>query len=148
MAKGPSKTPKGGATAAKGGAKGAAKGATKGAAKGKGKADADVEEDKKPKVANHVKVRHILCEKQSKILEALAAIREGGEAFNKVAERLSEDKAKAGGSLGWQVRGSMVGAFQDVAFALPNSTCAAPIMNSTPLKTKHGYHLIMVEDRK
>jgi peptidyl-prolyl cis-trans isomerase NIMA-interacting 4 len=44
-------------------------------------------------------------------------------------------------------RGSMVGAFQDAAFALTPSTLDKPKV--TPLvKTNHGYHIIMVEGRR
>jgi NIMA-interacting peptidyl-prolyl cis-trans isomerase 4 len=81
-------------------------------------------------------------------MEALAKITEENMRFDKVAELYSEDKAKAGGSLGWMVRGSMVGPFQDAAFALQPSTCDKPILTNPPVKTKHGYHLIMVEGRK
>ena len=42
----------------------------------------------------------------------------------------------------------MVGAFQEAAFALPNSTCAKPVYTDPPVKTKHGYHIILVEDKK
>ena len=62
-----------------------------------------------------VKVRHILCSKQSKALEAIARLA-NGEKFNVVAQEMSEDKAKSGGDLGWQVRGQMVGPFQEAAF--------------------------------
>ena len=92
-----------------------------------------------------MKVRHILCEKQSKSLEALAELQKGLK-FNEVATKFSEDKARSGGDLGWMVRGSMVGAFQDAAFALSNSTTANP--NYVQVKTKFGYHIIMVEDKK
>ncbi|RPD61474.1 FKBP-like protein [Lentinus tigrinus ALCF2SS1-6] len=98
------------------------------------------------KAATSVNVRHILCEKQSKALEALQKIQEG-QRFDKVAQEYSEDKAKAGGSLGWQVRGSMVGAFQDAAFALQPSTVDKPIL-SPLVKTQFGYHIIMVEGRR
>ncbi|RDX43114.1 FKBP-like protein [Lentinus brumalis] len=98
------------------------------------------------KAATAVNVRHILCEKQSKALEALQKIQEG-QRFDKVAQEYSEDKAKAGGSLGWQVRGSMVGAFQDAAFALQPSTVDKPIL-SPLVKTQFGYHIIMVEGRR
>lgn len=42
-----------------------------------------------------VKVRHILCEKQSKALEAIERLK-AGEKFNEVASRYSEDKARSG----------------------------------------------------
>jgi len=38
-----------------------------------------------------------------------------GQRFDKVAQEYSEDKAKAGGDLGWMARGSMVGPFQEAA---------------------------------
>jgi len=121
--------------------------------KGKAKAkDADDGEEKQPKgkgalkAATAVNVRHILCEKHSKATEALQKIQEG-QSFNKVAQEYSEDKAKAGGSLGWMTRGSMVGPFQDAAFALTPSTVDKPIL-SPLVKTNFGYHIIMVEGRR
>lgn len=81
---------------------------------------------KEKKGGNAVKVRHILCEKQSKILEALEKIK-AGQKFPDVAAAYSEDKARQGGDLGWQIRGAMVGPFQDAAFALPISTVASPV---------------------
>ncbi|KAH8555975.1 FKBP-like protein [Umbelopsis sp. PMI_123] len=130
-----------------------AKGKQQGSAggkKGKGGGDDDSSGGKggKLKAATSVKVRHILCEKHSKAMEALAKIKEDNMRFDKVAELYSEDKAKAGGSLGWMVRGSMVGPFQDAAFALQPSTCDKPVLTDPPVKTVHGYHIIMVEDRK
>lgn len=41
------------------------------------------------------KVRHILCEKQSKALEAIERLKLG-EKFNEVATKFSEDKARQG----------------------------------------------------
>ncbi|KAF9234266.1 hypothetical protein BU15DRAFT_52867 [Melanogaster broomeanus] len=98
------------------------------------------------KAATAINVRHILCEKHSKASEALEKI-QGGQRFDKVAQECSEDKAKAGGSLGWMTRGSMVGAFQEAAFALPPSTVDKPIISSL-VKTNFGYHIIMVEGRR
>ncbi|KXS13629.1 FKBP-like protein [Gonapodya prolifera JEL478] len=123
----------------------------KGGAKGKAKA-APADEDasgskEKLKPANSVKVRHILCEKHSKVMEAMEQLK-AGVSFDKVAESFSEDKAKAGGALGFMNRGSMVGPFQDAAFQLKPSTVSKPIYTDPPVKTVHGYHIIMVEDRK
>nr|CAH8828965.1 unnamed protein product [Trichobilharzia regenti] len=102
---------------------------------------------KQSKTANAVKVRHILCEKQSKCLEALEQLK-NGKRFNQVAEMYSEDKARSGGDLGWMSRGSMVGAFQDAAFALPVSTLENPKYTDPPVKTQFGYHIIMVEGKR
>ncbi|CAH0381030.1 unnamed protein product [Bemisia tabaci] len=102
---------------------------------------------KEKKGGNAVKVRHILCEKQSKSLEALEKLKNGGK-FPEIAAQYSEDKARSGGDLGWMTRGSMVGAFQDAAFALPVSTVANPVYTDPPVKTKFGYHIIMVEGKK
>ena len=52
------------------------------------------------------------------------------------------------GFLGWMTRGSMVGPFQDAAFALPVSNLQNPVYTDPPIKTKFGYHIIMVEDKK
>lgn len=78
---------------------------------------------KEKKGGNAVKVRHILCEKQGnkllslfvshkishicslgKILEALEKLK-AGQKFPDVATAYSEDKARQGGDLGWQIRG-------------------------------------------
>jgi NIMA-interacting peptidyl-prolyl cis-trans isomerase 4 len=113
----------------------------------KGGVDAKGKDVKKPKDTSgasgytKVKVRHILCEKLAKIVEAQSKIGEGMP-FPEVAKAFSEDKAKSGGDLGWMQRGSMVGPFQDAAFALPKGG-----MTPQPVKTAFGYHIILVEDK-
>uniref|UniRef100_UPI00358FAF04 peptidyl-prolyl cis-trans isomerase NIMA-interacting 4 n=1 Tax=Myxine glutinosa TaxID=7769 RepID=UPI00358FAF04 len=124
----------------------------KGAAKGgksAGKTDGEGEKKREgPKGGgSSVKVRHILCEKQSRILEAMEKLR-AGERFSDVASKFSEDKARQGGDLGWMARGSMVGPFQEAAFSLPVSTQTSPVYTDPPVKTKFGYHIIMVEGKK
>ncbi|XP_029853165.1 peptidyl-prolyl cis-trans isomerase NIMA-interacting 4 [Aquila chrysaetos chrysaetos] len=94
-----------------------------------------------------VKVRHILCEKQGKAMEAMEKLK-SGQRFSEVASQYSEDKARQGGDLGWMTRGSMVGPFQEAAFALPVSSMDKPVYTDPPVKTKFGYHIIMVEGRK
>ena len=79
--------------------------------------------------------------------EALAkvqAIRKrlaGGEDFEKVAKAESDDTGSgaAGGDLGMFKRGSMVPAFEEVAFNQPLGEL------SEPVKTQFGYHLIKTE---
>ncbi|XP_075984426.1 peptidyl-prolyl cis-trans isomerase NIMA-interacting 4 [Anticarsia gemmatalis] len=120
-----------------------------GSAKGGGKSGGDAKESaaKEKKGGTAVKVRHILCEKQSKCLEALEKLK-AGQKFPDVAAAYSEDKARSGGDLGWMTRGSMVGPFQDAAFALPISSVTNPVYTDPPIKTKFGYHIIMVEGKK
>jgi parvulin-like peptidyl-prolyl isomerase len=70
----------------------------------------------------------------------------------KVCHKPSSDRRvlsmyAAGGSLGWMTRGSMVGPFQDAAFALTPSTVDKPNISSL-VKTNFGYHIIMVEGRR
>merc|ERR1719381_103125 len=128
-----------GGKSAKGGKGGKGDGGEKGAAGG-APAKKDI------KGGTSVKVRHILCEKHSKVMEALEQLN-AGKKFNEVATQYSEDKAKQGGDLGWMTRGSMVGPFQDAAFALSPSTIDKP-MFTQPVKTQHGYHIIMIEGKK
>ena len=47
-----------------------------------------------------------------------------------------------------QTRGSMVGPFQEAAFALPVSSLGNPTYTNPPVKTQFGYHIIMVEGKK
>ncbi|XP_013148709.1 PREDICTED: peptidyl-prolyl cis-trans isomerase NIMA-interacting 4 [Papilio polytes] len=114
---------------------------------GKSGGDAKESAAKEKKGGTAVKVRHILCEKQSKCLEALEKLK-AGQKFPDVAAAYSEDKARQGGDLGWMTRGSMVGPFQDAAFALPISSITNPVYTDPPIKTKFGYHIIMVEGKK
>ncbi|NXH23001.1 PIN4 isomerase, partial [Bucco capensis] len=97
--------------------------------------------------ANAGVVRHILCEKHGKAMEAMEKLKSGVR-FSEVASQYSEDKARQGGDLGWMTRGSMVGPFQEAAFALPVSSMDKPVYTDPPVKTKFGYHIIMVEGRK
>ncbi|XP_029185457.1 peptidyl-prolyl cis-trans isomerase NIMA-interacting 4-like isoform X3 [Acropora millepora] len=76
-------------------------------AKGGGSEDAGASGGKTKKGGTAVKVRHILCEKHSKVMEAMAKLKDG-QKFNEVASAYSEDKARQGGDLGWMTRGSMV----------------------------------------
>ncbi|XP_032186747.1 peptidyl-prolyl cis-trans isomerase NIMA-interacting 4 isoform X1 [Neovison vison] len=127
------------------GKSGSGKGGKGGAASGSDSSDKKAQGPKGGGSA--VKVRHILCEKHGKIMEAMEKLKSGMR-FNEVATQYSEDKARQGGDLGWMTRGSMVGPFQEAAFALPISGLDKPVFTDPPVKTKFGYHIIMVEGRK
>jgi parvulin-like peptidyl-prolyl isomerase len=125
--------------------------------KGKGNAkndknkntDKDNKKDDKLKTCNFVKARHILCSKLSQIEEIYNKITsEHGmnpspSEFGKLASEFSEcPSKKRGGELGYFTRGQMVGDFETAAFS------TTPGQMTGIVKTKHGYHIILVEDRK
>ena len=85
------------------------------------------------------------CEKHSRKEEAVAKLNEGTK-FDEVARDFSEDKARQGGSLGWMTRGSLLAEFEKMAYELEPSTTGNPKWGE--VKTKEGYHIIMVEGRK
>ena len=129
-------------------------GGNKGGAKAKGGASGGSDDageakkgGKKTNAGTAINVRHILCEKHSKCMEAMEQLK-AGKSFNEVATQYSEDKARQGGSLGWKTRGSMVGPFQDAAFGLEPSTVNNPKYTDPPVKTNFGYHIIMIEGKK
>eukprot|EP00879_Flechtneria_rotunda_P020382 GHRR01021444.1.p2 GENE.GHRR01021444.1~~GHRR01021444.1.p2 ORF type:complete len:116 (+),score=19.16 GHRR01021444.1:124-471(+) len=90
---------------------------------------------------SQIKVRHVLCEKHSKITEALAKI-QAGDKFDAVAQNYSEDAARKGGDLGWKRRNELVGPFAEAAFKLQVGQM------SDIIKTQFGYHIILCEGRK
>lgn len=92
--------------------------------------------EKKPSQADEVETKERLLEIKQEILE--------GEDFAGMAEDYSEDNASAedGGNLGWFGKGSMVEAFEQTAFSLE------PGEMSEPVKTRFGWHLIKVEEKR
>ncbi len=74
-----------------------------------------------------------------KVLERLRA----GEDFAAVARQVSEGPSRSeGGELGWLKRGTVQPELERVAFAL------APGQLSAPVKTRTGYHVLQVEERR
>lgn len=89
-----------------------------------------------------VKVRHILLETEEDARVVLTDLK-GGKDFAQLAEEKSICPSKTkGGDLGWFDRGRMVPAFETAAFNLNKDEI------SEIVKTKFGYHIIKLEDRK
>jgi peptidyl-prolyl cis-trans isomerase C len=89
-----------------------------------------------------IKVRYIVARTEDKARELLEKIKPGKE-FEKVAVESSTDTTwEEGVELGWITRGSIGPAFERAAFALKRGE----ISNVT--KTRFGYNIIKVEDRK
>lgn len=92
--------------------------------------------------------RHILVKVEGEVDDAAALAKiqkaasrmKSGEAFADIAKEFSDDiSASSGGSLGEFGRGMMVKPFEDATFALAEDEL------SQPVKTKFGYHIIMVD---
>nr|WP_246566662.1 peptidylprolyl isomerase [Tissierella simiarum] len=90
-----------------------------------------------------VKARHILVETEKKAKEVIEKLNAGGD-FSELAKEYSMDEAtkELGGELGFFGRGKMVAEFEESAFALKLNEI------SEPVKTKYGYHIIEVEEKK
>lgn len=90
-----------------------------------------------------VRARHVLVKDEAtiKLVEKKAR---AGEDFGALAKEYSEDPGSKdeGGDLGYFGRGKMVGEFEDAAFSTP------PGQLSKLVKTKFGWHLLKIEDRK
>jgi len=101
------------------------------------------EKHKEDFAVGRIRASHILVkteEDAKKILERLKK----GEDFAKIAKKSSIDpgSAKNGGDLGFFSAGQMVPEFEAVAVKLKQGEI------SEPLKTKFGYHIIKVTDKK
>ncbi len=92
---------------------------------------------------DEVEARHILVDSEAKAKEVLEKVNKG-EDFAKLATEYSSDPgSKAdGGKLGYFSKGMMVKEFEDAAFALKKGEV------SQPVKSKFGWHVIKVEDRR
>lgn len=103
-----------------------------------------------------VQVRHILlslpegasAEEEEIAKKSLEGYRqrvaEGKDTFQDLAKQFSQDPGSKGdgGLVGWISRGQTVPEFEQAAFALKKGEM------SEPVRTRFGYHLILVEDRE
>lgn len=90
-----------------------------------------------------VKARHILVATEDEAKEIAKQLKKGAD-FETLAKQKSSDKASAiqGGDLDYFTRDRMVPEFSDAAFALKKGEVSAPV------KSKFGWHIIKVEDRR
>jgi len=91
-----------------------------------------------------VRLRHILVKEESLANELKGKISAGGD-FVALAKEHSQDRASKpkGGELNWATKERYVPAFAAAAFAL-----ATPGQVSEPVKTRFGYHIIELLERR
>jgi peptidyl-prolyl cis-trans isomerase C len=92
---------------------------------------------------DEVEARHILVDSEEKAKEVIEKINKGDDFAKLAAEYSSDPGSKAdGGKLGYFSKGQMVKEFEDAAFVLKKGEV------SKPVKSKFGWHVIKVEDRR
>jgi PPIC-type PPIASE domain len=84
-------------------------------------------------------------DKQKEKAQGLLERVKKGESFEKIASEFSEDPASKanGGDLGWFGKGRMDPAFEAAAFALQKGQTSGELV-----KSRFGYHIIRVDDRR
>ncbi|MCK5506709.1 MAG: peptidylprolyl isomerase, partial [Thermodesulfovibrionia bacterium] len=90
-----------------------------------------------------IKASHVLVKTRSEAEEILKEIK-SGKSFGELARKRSIDtnSAENGGNLGFFSMGEMSQEFEEVAFSLKKGEI------SNPVKSRYGYHIIKVTDRK
>jgi peptidyl-prolyl cis-trans isomerase C len=89
-----------------------------------------------------VHLHHILVKTEKEAKDVLARLKKG-EKFADVASKVSICPSRVqGGDLKWLPKGSLVKEIEDVAFVTKNGEIKGPV------KTKFGYHILYVEDKK
>jgi peptidyl-prolyl cis-trans isomerase C len=100
------------------------------------------ENQEKFRMPESVKLRLMSLWDEKKAKDAAAKVK-GGELFEAVAERESEDKYRVvGGDVGWMHRGQLVEALEDAVFAAPVNVVQGP------LKAEGIWYLFVVEEKK
>ncbi|MDH3704115.1 MAG: peptidylprolyl isomerase [Alphaproteobacteria bacterium] len=93
--------------------------------------------------ADVVRARHVLLSSEDKA-KSITKQALGGKDFAELAKANSEGpSAPRGGDLGYFAKGEMVKPFSDAAFKLKKGA-----ITKKPVKTKFGWHIIKVEDRR
>jgi peptidyl-prolyl cis-trans isomerase C len=90
-----------------------------------------------------VQARHILVAEEKKAHDIIKKLN-GGAGFGELARRHSTGPSgPKGGDLGYFSRSQMVPPFAEAAFAMEPGN-----YSQTPVQTRFGWHIILVEDRR
>ena len=107
--------------------------------------NAEYEKVKPQLTAPEYKARHILVEKEDTANNLIAQLKKNPKAFESLAKANSLDPGSKvhGGDLGWFDARSMVPEFGEAVGKLEKGQ-----MTQTPVKTKFGYHIIVLDDKR
>ncbi len=93
------------------------------------------------KISKEFNASHILLKSKKEALEIIEKVKNNSK-FSELAKKYSiGPSSKNEGRLGWFQSGQMVNAFERATFALKKGT-----ITQAPVKTKFGYHVIMLND--
>ncbi|RBW68303.1 peptidylprolyl isomerase [Bacillus taeanensis] len=103
----------------------------------------EIKKEFEDKYKVEIKASHILVKDEKTAKEVKENLDKGGD-FSKLASEYSIDPGSKdkGGDLGYFIKGNMVPEFDNVAFSLDVNKV------SDLVKTKYGYHIIKVTDKK
>jgi peptidyl-prolyl cis-trans isomerase C len=110
--------------------------------------DADVQKEydraKAQAGSSEYRARHILLETEDQAKAMIAELKKGGK-FDELATKNSKDggTAQRGGDLDWNVPGTFDRAFSDAMIKLEKGK-----YTETPVQTRFGYHVILLEDMR
>jgi peptidyl-prolyl cis-trans isomerase C len=93
-----------------------------------------------------VHLYHILVKTEKEARNALAQLKKGAK-FSDLASKISICPSRyKGGDLSWLPKGSLVKEIEDVAFAMKPGEEPASLKG--PVKSKFGYHILMLQDKR
>lgn len=93
--------------------------------------------------ADEVQARHILLKTEQEANDIIKLLDDGGDFVELAKEYSTGPSGPNGGDLGYFTQDRMVPEFATAAFAMP-----AGEYTKKPVKTKFGYHIIKVEDKR
>jgi peptidyl-prolyl cis-trans isomerase C len=89
------------------------------------------------------KARHILVTSEDEASGVIEELKGGADFATLARERSTGPTASNGGDLGWFTGGTVVQAFGDAVRAMEVGT-----YSNTPVETRFGFHVILLEERK
>jgi peptidyl-prolyl cis-trans isomerase C len=101
-------------------------------------------EENLPRLATtQYKARHILVDTEERATDLIAQLDDGADFADLAKENSKDTTSPQGGDLGWFSADSMVAPFADAVRAMDVGT-----YSETPVQTRFGYHVILLEDSR